>query len=258
MFYDLVRPHEHRLRKVALAVVRNEADAEDVVQETLLKAFRNLGGFRADARLSTWLISITVNEAKGHLRRRGLLAFEPLETHNDRLWTGREDQAISPYEAAERRQLLDVILRALSGLHPRYRNIYFLREIHELSTEKAAERLGITIPVAKTRLHRARHLLRERLNGLTRPPLKRKKKPDAADAVYNRPDTHAATSSRTRHANRSQDRPDDAGISVDGQKPNPVSEANQQSSTRFDISPQPIGSLVFQELASYSREVAHV
>src|ERR1700735_3170096 len=96
LFYDLIRPHEHRLRRVALAVVRNETDAEDVVQETLLRAFRNLSGFRGDSKLSTWLISIALNEAKGHLRRRGPLAFEPIEAYGERFWNGG-DELSNPY-----------------------------------------------------------------------------------------------------------------------------------------------------------------
>ena len=104
LFYDLIRPHEHRIRRVALAVVRNETDAEDVVQETLLKAFLNLSGFRADSRLSTWLISIALNEAKGQLRRRGFLAFEPIEAYCDRFWRAT-DEGSNPYRMAEQAQV---------------------------------------------------------------------------------------------------------------------------------------------------------
>src|ERR1700754_3633803 len=172
LFYDLIRPHEHRLRRVALAVVRNETDAEDVVQETLLKAFLNLSGFRADSRLSTWLISIALNEAKGRLRRRGFLAFESTEAYCDRFWHATGEGS-NPYHMAEQAQVNEIVSRALAGLHPRYRNIYFLREVHELSTQKAAEQLGISLPVAKTRLHRARRLLQERLTVLMGNPMKR-------------------------------------------------------------------------------------
>ena len=170
LFYDLIRPHEHRLRRVALAVVRNETDAEDVVQETLVKAFQNLSGFRADSRLSTWLISIALNEARGHLRRRGLLAFEPLEAYCERLWNAG-DELSNPYYMAEQSEVKQIVWRALSGLHPRYRNIYVLRELHELSTQRAAEQLGISLSVAKTRLHRARHLLQGRLDVLMGVPV---------------------------------------------------------------------------------------
>jgi RNA polymerase sigma-70 factor, ECF subfamily len=173
LFCDLIRPHEQRLRRVALAVVRNETDAEDVVQETLLKAFRNLSGFRADSRLSTWLISIAVNEAKGHLRRRGPLAFDPTETYCEHSCTAT-DELSNPYYMAERSQVKEIVSRALSGLHPRYRNIYFLREVQELSTQRAAEQLGISLSVAKTRLYRARHLLQQRLNVLMGIPVTRR------------------------------------------------------------------------------------
>src|ERR1700744_760528 len=173
LFYDLIRPHEHRIRRVALAVVRNETDAEDVVQETLLKAFLNLSGFRADSRLSTWLISIALNEAKGQLRRRGFLAFESTEAYCDRFWHATGEGS-NPYRTAEQAQVSEIVSRALAGLHPRYRNIYFLREVHELSTQRAAEQLGISLPVAKTRLHRACRLLQERLEVLMSLPMTRR------------------------------------------------------------------------------------
>ena len=168
LFYQLVRPHQSRLRRVALALVRNEADAEDVVQESLLKAFTNLKGFRADARLSTWLISITLNEAKSHLRAREHIAFKPIEYYQEELWD-RSNDSLTPYRMAEQNELQHLLSRAISGLHPDYRNIYFLREIHELSTQRAAEELGIPIPLAKTRLHRARRQLQGRLHCLIHP-----------------------------------------------------------------------------------------
>src|SRR3984957_3088288 len=168
LFYQLVRPHQSRLRGVALALLGNEADAEDVVQESLLKAFTHLKGFRGDARLSTWLISITLNEAKSHLRAREHMAFKPIDSYQEELWD-RSDDAVTPYRIAERNELQTLLSRAISGLHPDYRNIYFLREIQELSTQRAAEELGIPIPLAKTRLHRARRLVQGRLNCLIHP-----------------------------------------------------------------------------------------
>jgi RNA polymerase sigma-70 factor (ECF subfamily) len=165
LFYELIRPYEHRLRRVALALVRNDADADDVVQETLLKAFLNLSRFRAEARLSTWLTTIALNEAKSHLRRRGLRAFEPIDADSGYCGNWREHVS-SPYMKAEEKQFREMFLRAIAGLHPRYRNIYVLREVHEVSTQEAARQLGISMSVAKMRLHRARHLLRDRLTTL--------------------------------------------------------------------------------------------
>jgi RNA polymerase sigma-70 factor (ECF subfamily) len=168
LFYQLISPHHSRLLRIALALVRNEADAQDVVQESLLKALTNLDRFRAEARLSTWLISITLNEAKNHLRARRHIAFEPIDSYSEELWS-RSGDSVTPYRIVEQNELRSLLLRAVSGLHPDYRNIYFLREIHELSTQRAAEELGIPIPLAKTRLHRARRLLRSRLSHLIHP-----------------------------------------------------------------------------------------
>src|SRR3984885_5386138 len=131
LFYQLVRPHQSRLRGVALALLGNEADAEDVVQESLLKAFTHLKGFRADARLSTWLITITLNEPKSHLRGRGPIAFKAIESFHEEL-RDRSADSLTPYRIAEQNELHNLLSRAISGLHPDYRNIYFLREIREL------------------------------------------------------------------------------------------------------------------------------
>src|ERR1700753_4069996 len=104
VFYQLVRPHQSRLRGVALALLGNEADAEDVVQESLLKAFTHLKGFRGDAKLSTWLISITLNEAKSQLRARDHMAFKPIDSYREELWE-QIDDSLTPYRIAERNEL---------------------------------------------------------------------------------------------------------------------------------------------------------
>jgi RNA polymerase sigma-70 factor (ECF subfamily) len=166
LFQTLVDPYSKRLYRMALAIVRNQADAEDVVQESCLKAFLNLRKFRFEARFSTWLTSIALNEAKALVRARRHIAYESIDTCCDSDDNSFMDIACSeplPPEIVEELEFRRLVARALQGLHPTYREIYDLREIEEFSTEMAAEHLGIPIALAKTRLHRARKMLHQRL-----------------------------------------------------------------------------------------------
>lgn len=170
-FYRLIQPHQRRLFRIALAVLRNDADAEDVVQETLVRAFQNLRSFRNEARFSTWLTSIALNEAKRNLRERGRYAFAPIDS-NPEYFLAREEPN-GPGQEIERRELLALVHQALSGLQSEYRQIFFLREIQEVSTQNAAEELGIPISLVKVRLFRAKRLLRNRLNSLMYPQFRK-------------------------------------------------------------------------------------
>ena len=166
LFQILVDPYSERLYRMALAIVRNQADAEDVVQESCLKAFLNLRKFRFDARFSTWLTSIALNEAKALVRTRRRIVYESIDTCCDSEDGAFLDIACSqplPPDVFEELEFRCLVGRALQGLHPTYREIYDLREIEEFSTEMAAEHLDIPIPLAKTRLHRARKMLHQRL-----------------------------------------------------------------------------------------------
>jgi RNA polymerase sigma-70 factor (ECF subfamily) len=171
-FQDLVAPYAERLYRMALVIVRNQFDAEDVVQESFLKAFLNLTKFRFDARFGTWLTSIALNEAKALLRARRHIAYEPIDTCCDFEESSFVEIVCKqplPVDVLEESEFRGLVARALQGLHPTYREIYDLREVDEFSTEMAAKRLGIPIPLAKTRLHRARKMLHQRLTIMMRP-----------------------------------------------------------------------------------------
>ena len=170
LFHDLVKPHEQRLYRMAIAIVRNPTDAEDVVQESYLKAFLNLSKFRFDARFSTWLTSITLNEARSVVRAKKHIAFEVIDNCSEAEGSEYRDlicQQPLPAQVVEQEELLQLVAKAVKGLHPTYRAIYDLREKAELSTQKAAALLGIPVPLAKTRLHRARKMLQQRLSVMT-------------------------------------------------------------------------------------------
>src|SRR5216683_8430324 len=120
LFYELVRPYERRVYAAAMAILRNEADAEDVAQEAMLKAFANIRQFRAEARFSTWLIQITVNEALMRRRRDRTVVMEELAEHPDEEgnYTPRDfaDWREIPSEALERKEVRQRLAEALATL----------------------------------------------------------------------------------------------------------------------------------------------
>jgi RNA polymerase sigma-70 factor, ECF subfamily len=166
-FHELIRPYERSVYVMALSLLKNEADAEDAAQEAFLKAYRNLKGFRAEAKFSTWLISIVLNEARSRLRRKSNVKMESLDEPQDE--QGHVSPALLrdwrevPSEAVERGEVRVMLQDAISGLPPIYREIFLLRDVEELSIEESATALGISISAVKVRLHRARIMLQKTL-----------------------------------------------------------------------------------------------
>jgi RNA polymerase sigma-70 factor (ECF subfamily) len=156
---------------MAMAFLRDPEEAEDVVQETFLKALRNLHAFRAEARFSSWLVSIALNEARSSLRRRR--DFKSLDDDSD------ENHQIAPEllrdwrevpsEILERLEVRKLLRDAVTGLPLIYREVFLLREIEELSMSESAQALGISVASVKVRLHRARIMLQKRLAPQLRP-----------------------------------------------------------------------------------------
>jgi RNA polymerase sigma-70 factor, ECF subfamily len=166
-FYELVKPHERRVYTAAFAILRNAADAEEVAQEAILKAFANLRQFRAESKFSTWLIQIAVNEARMRRRKDHPEIMEPIGEHQDEegTYAPREfaDWRELPSEALERSEVRDILLESLAALGSKYREVFVLRDIQHLSIEEVADALGISRASVKTRLLRARLMLRDLL-----------------------------------------------------------------------------------------------
>jgi RNA polymerase sigma-70 factor (ECF subfamily) len=166
-FHDLIRPHERSVYVMALSLLQNEADAEDAAQEAFLKAFRNLANFRGDAKFSTWLISIALNEARSRLRSRKNVKIESLDESPD--GEGQVSPALLrdwreiPSEALERKEIRQLLQHAVADLPSIYREVFLLRDVEELSVNESAEALGITVASVKVRLHRARIMLQKKL-----------------------------------------------------------------------------------------------
>jgi RNA polymerase sigma-70 factor (ECF subfamily) len=180
LFHELIRPHERSVFAMAMALLKDEADAEDAMQETFLKAFRGLASFRGDAKFSTWLISIVLNEARGKLRRKKLVSLDE-EPDEDR--PGGFSPALLrdwrevPSEALERQEIKRLIQEAVAALPDGYRVVFLLREVEELSTREAATVLQMTESALKVRLHRARMMLQKDLA----PKLKHFNRPAQSD-----------------------------------------------------------------------------
>ena len=169
LFYELVQPYERRVYAAALAILRNEADAEDAAQEAMLKAFANIRQFRQESRFSTWLIQVTVNEALMRRRRQRTVIMESIDDRNDdkdeQEYAPRDfaDWREIPSEALERKEVRQKLAEALATLDRKYREVFVLRDVEHMNIQETAETLGISIASVKTRLLRARLMLRDLL-----------------------------------------------------------------------------------------------
>jgi len=167
-FYELVRPYERAVFLSALSLTRNDADAEEVAQEAMLKAFKYIGSFRREAKFSTWLIQIAINEAKMKLRKNRLHLYDSIDepqTSDDGDYIPKDfaDWREIPSEALERKELRDALASALNSLPEKYRTVMMLRDVQQLSIAETAQVLGISEANVKTRLSRARLQMRDAL-----------------------------------------------------------------------------------------------
>jgi RNA polymerase sigma-70 factor (ECF subfamily) len=167
LYHSLIQPYELSVYRMAVSLVKDETEAEDVAQEAFLKAFRDLGNFRGQSKFSTWLISITLNEARRRLRRQSMVRMESLDDPPEE--GGKVSPALLrdwqeiPSEALERKEVRALLQRAIENLSPIYREVVVLRDIEELSVAETAGALAISISSVKARLHRARIMLQKEL-----------------------------------------------------------------------------------------------
>jgi len=170
-FEAVMREHNRMLYRLARSILKDDAEAEDAVQEAYFAAYRNIGGFRGGAKLSTWLARIVINEAYGRLRKRKRAAVVvPLESariggdsrpEEGNMVEGTEER---PDAAALRAELRDLLERRIDALPEPFRIVFVLRDVEEMSVEEAAECLDIPAATVRTRAFRARALLRESLS----------------------------------------------------------------------------------------------
>ena len=167
-FECIMRRHDQLLFRTARSILKSDAEAEDALQEAYLRAWQVLSGFRSDAKLSTWLMRIVINESLGRLRRHGALMI-PLDTamelaeHQTETWI-EDDPEQRPERAALRGEVRRLMEARIDRLPDAFRTVFMLRAVEELSVEEIAIALEIPEATVRTRFFRARSLLRKGLS----------------------------------------------------------------------------------------------
>jgi RNA polymerase sigma-70 factor, ECF subfamily len=168
LFHDLIRPCERSIYFLLLSILKNETDAEDAAQETVIKVYQNLDKFRGDSQFRTWVLSIARNEGLGRLRKIGTRREDSLDAETDEQ-TGDYTPALLtswreiPSEALEQKELGAILRNAIGRLPEIYRNVVLLRDIEEMDIRQTAAALCISEAAVKVRLHRARAMLQRDL-----------------------------------------------------------------------------------------------
>jgi RNA polymerase sigma-70 factor (ECF subfamily) len=169
-FRTIMQRHNRRLYRVARGVLGDDSEAEDVVQEAFVRGFRSLGSFRGESSLATWFTRIALNEALGRRRqRRPMVDLDDL----DRLDEHREARVLifpgarldgDPEVETFRAEIRRLLEHAVDALPESFRIVFVMREIEQMSVDETATQLGLRPETVKTRLHRARRLLRKSLS----------------------------------------------------------------------------------------------
>ncbi len=168
LFHELIRPYERMAYLTLFSIVKNETDAEDGAQEAIINAYRHLASFRGDAKFSTWLTTLAINEGRKRLRKAKGAAEDSIEEETeahegDYTPAPLTDWREIPLEALERKELGEALRLAVAELPDIYRQVFTLRDIEGLNIEETAQALGINTGAVKVRLHRARMMLQKRL-----------------------------------------------------------------------------------------------
>ena len=166
-FEGLMRQYNQRLFRVARSILRDDADAEDALQDAYVQAYRKLGDFRGEAELSTWLTRIVINEALMRLRRQRrhpvVVSFERTDDGHPQELDVADERAESPSDRTLRGEIRKVLETRIDALPEAFRTVFVMREVEEMTARETAEALGIPEATVRTRLFRARALLREAL-----------------------------------------------------------------------------------------------
>jgi RNA polymerase sigma-70 factor (ECF subfamily) len=161
--YDtLVRKYERQIFRIAQHITQNREDAEDVAQDSFLKAYEKLDQFQGNSKFYTWLVRISVNESLMRLRKRhtGRMVSidEDMETEEGSVPRDLADWAPNPEQNYTQTELGEILEKTIKGLPPGFKVVFELRDVQGLSTEDTAEALGLSVPAVKSRLLRARPL----------------------------------------------------------------------------------------------------
>ncbi|UVK44711.1 RNA polymerase sigma factor [Mesorhizobium sp. AR07] len=169
-FRTIIKTHNQRLYRIARGVVRNDSEAEDIVQEAYVRAFAHLDAFRGYSSLATWLSRIVINEALGRLRNRRRAVAMP-ENPQAEIIRFPLNPSDDPERTMAQRQILQLVEQATDSLPDVYRTVFIARVLEGMSIEETADLLGVRPQTVKTRLHRARALVRKALEDQIGPVL---------------------------------------------------------------------------------------
>jgi RNA polymerase sigma-70 factor, ECF subfamily len=167
-FCRLVHPCERAVYIAAMSIVNNQEDAKEVSQQAVMKAFSNLSQFRGEAKFSTWLIQITINQARRKIRKDRRHLYESIDqgrANEDGEYLPKDfaDWREVPSEALQRKELRDALKRAIESLPSKYREVLICRDVQHLSIRETARALDLSEGSVKTRLLRARLMMRDAL-----------------------------------------------------------------------------------------------
>jgi RNA polymerase sigma-70 factor (ECF subfamily) len=185
-FEPLVRRHERRIFRVVLAVLGNAEDAEEAMQDAFVKAFRHLSQFRRESKFTTWLTRIAVNEAlqKRRARKEAISLDDAREVEEPFVPRRHENWQADPEKVYGKQEMRQLIESAIQEQPEIYREAFVLRDVEEMTAEEAAEVIGVSVPALKSRLLRARLMIRETIAGwLEEPPTLRKRIVHAATDI---------------------------------------------------------------------------
>jgi len=167
-FEQLIRQYDRQIFRIARHITQNKEDAEDIVQDTFLKAYQKLHQFQGNSKFYTWLVRIAVNESLMRLRKRRnsktVSMDEDVQTEEGSVPRDFADWTPDPEQQYGQGELGEILRKTIQGLPPGFRSVFTLRDVENLSTEETAEALGLSVPAVKSRLLRARLQLRERLS----------------------------------------------------------------------------------------------
>ena len=167
-FRAIMQKHNRRLYRIARSILRNNTEAEDAVQDAYVSAFTQLASYRGESTLATWLSRIVMNEALGRLRRRcptvDLAALESVRSEAEIIQFPLSTPSDDPERTMAQRQILQLVEQATDNLPEVFRLVFVARVIEGMSVEETSELLGIKPETVKTRLHRARQLVRDQLD----------------------------------------------------------------------------------------------
>jgi RNA polymerase sigma-70 factor (ECF subfamily) len=170
-FETLVKRYDRRIYRLANTIAMNESDAEEITQDAFFRAYEHIEDFKGESRFYTWLVRITINEALMKLRKRrsGHVSLdEPIASEDGFVSRDIEDWGATPEEEYSQNELGEILSEVISELHSPLRVVFQLRDVEGLSTEQTASILGISLSAAKSRLLRARLILRQKLNRFMR------------------------------------------------------------------------------------------